>query len=221
MTTTATNNPAALPCLDGIRALRIGVTGGIGSGKSYVCRQIEAAGHAVFYCDDEAKRIIRTDRQVMGELRQLVGEDVYAPDGSLQKAVLAAYLCRGADCAERVNRIVHPRVAEAFRQFCLARQAAEGTTVPTLLAGGHEITPKALAALPVSGTVFMECALLFETGFDRLTSRSVLVHVSRPTQLKRLMARDGISREKAEAWIALQMPEEEKLKRADCIITNE
>ena len=221
MTTTATNNPAVPPCLDGIRALRIGVTGGIGSGKSYVCRQIEAAGHAVFYCDDEAKRIIRTDHQVMSELRQLVGEDVYTADGSLQKAVLAAYLCRGADCAERVNRIVHPRVAEAFRQFCLARQAAEGTAVPTLPAGGHEITPQVLAALPVSGTVFMECALLFETGFDRLTSRSVLVHVSRPTQLKRLMARDGISREKAKAWIALQMPEEEKLKRADCIITNE
>lgn len=221
MTTTATNNSAALPCLDGVRALRVGVTGGIGSGKSYVCRQIEAAGHAVFYCDDEAKRIIRADRQVMSELRRLVGENVYTSDGQLCKAVLAAYLCRGADCAARVNRIVHPRVAEAFRQFCLARQVAEGAPLPTLPTGGQEITPQTLAALPASGTVFMECALLFETGFDRLTSRSVLVHVSHTTQLTRLMARDGISREKAEAWIALQMTEEEKLKRADCIITNE
>lgn len=221
MKTSAANSPTPLPCLDGIRALRIGVTGGIGSGKSYVCRQIEAAGHAVFYCDDVAKRIIRTDEYVMSELRQLVDENVYTPDGQLQKAVLAAYLCQGEDYAARVNRIVHPRVAEAFREFCLERQAKEGTPLPMLDGGGAAITPQALAALPASGTVFMECALLFETGFDRLVSRNVLVHVSHATQLARLMTRDNISREKAEAWIALQMSEEEKLKRADCIITNE
>ncbi len=219
-TTTQATKPD-LPDLSDIRALRIGITGGIGSGKSYVCSQLEAAGHAVFYCDDEAKRIIRTDEGVKRELSRLVGADVYAPDGQLRKAVLAAYLCRGTDYAERVNRIVHPRVAEAFRQFCLARQT-DDTNVPQLPPScGKETTPQALAALPLRGTVFMECALLFETGFNSLTSLSVLVHVSHTTQLSRLMARDNISREKAEAWIALQLPEEEKLERADRIIVNE
>ena len=94
----------------------VGITGGIGSGKSYVCRQLEAAGHPVFYCDDEAKRIIRTDAAVRRELSAVVGSEVYDAGGRLVKSVLAAWLCRGRDYAARVDAIVHPRVAAAFRE---------------------------------------------------------------------------------------------------------
>ena len=89
--------------------LRIGITGGIGSGKSYVCHQLEQAGHRIFYCDDEAKRIIRTHPDVMDELRALVGPQVYDADGGLNKPVLAAYLCQGRHYSQQVDRIVHPR----------------------------------------------------------------------------------------------------------------
>ena len=103
--------------------LRIGITGGIGSGKSYVCRQLEAVRHEVFYCDEEAKRIIRHDATVQQALRQLVGHEVYDAEGRLVKPVLAAYLCRGREYAAQVDAIVHPRVAEAFARRAAALSA--------------------------------------------------------------------------------------------------
>lgn len=171
-----------------------GITGGIASGKSAVCRLLHAMGHPVFYCDDEAKRIIRTDPDVRRELTAVVGEGVYDDEGRLVKSVLAAYICRGRDCSERVDAIVHPRVREAYKAWH-ARQTAE--------------------------TTFMECALLFESGFDRLVDRTVLVHTDDEVRLARLMARDGISRAQARKWMALQMTEEEKLARADIVISND
>lgn len=98
-----------------------GITGGIGSGKSFVCRFIEQAGFPVFYCDDEAKRIIRTDPAVARLLKDTVGNDVYDGDGRLQKAVLAAFICRGAEYAKKIDNIVHPRVREAFEHTSTAR----------------------------------------------------------------------------------------------------
>ena len=207
-----TTNSSACP-------LRIGITGGIGSGKSYICHRLEQAGHRIFYCDDEAKRIIRTHPDVMNELRALVGPQVYDANGGLNKSVLAAYLCRGRNYSQRVDRIVHPCVAEAFRQFCAVQQPA----VAAHFVAPHDkcVPIEALRQLPASGGGFMECALLFESGFDRLVDCSVLVHVSAQTQLQRLMARDHISAQKAQSWIDLQLSESEKMVRADAYIVNE
>lgn len=204
----------------------VGITGGIGSGKSYVCRRLEAAGHPVFYCDDEAKRIIRTDAAVRRELSAVVGSEVYDAGGRLVKSVLAAWLCRGRDYAARVDAIVHPRVAAAFREraedMCSRRSENAWEHAELQLPSvGQAIDLEQLAHLPVGSVLFMECALLFEAGFDRLVHRSVLVHVEASTQLRRLMERDHISSEKAQEWIDLQMPEEEKMKRAHYVLCNE
>ena len=114
--------------------LRVGITGGIGSGKSYICKRLEEAGHRVFYCDDEAKRIMRTHPDVRRELTALVGPDLYsAEDASLQKSVMRAYLCQGEEYAERVNAVVHPRVAQAYSDFCreMAEQGSpQGNHIP-------------------------------------------------------------------------------------------
>lgn len=224
--------------------LRIGITGGIGSGKSYVCRQLEAAGHRVFYCDDEAKRIIRTDPEVKEELKRLVGEQVYDADGQLVKRVLSSYLCRGRDYAHRVDDIVHPRVAAAFSvaalQMAGQRQGERrtdgffrcGTNQGTnRVTNTHSVAHPEIKPQPVDvqqlrdlqpgEVIFMECALLFESMFDALVDCSVLVHVSQATQLARLMARDGISEYKAREWMALQLGEEEKMRRADYVLDNE
>ena len=179
-----------------VLATSYAITGGIGSGKSYVCRLLEARSDPVFYCDDEAKRILRTDQAVRGELQTLIGQSVYAEDGTLQKSVLAAYLCRGTECAERVNAIVHPRVAAAFRAWA-SQQVAR-----------HR-------------RIFMECALLFESGFDQLVDKSVLVYAPEDVRLRRVMERDHITAETARRWMALQMPEEEKRRRADLEIRND
>ncbi len=174
--------------------LRVAVTGGIGSGKSHVCHRLEAAGYPVFYCDDVAKHIIRTSPQVHAGLTTLIGPDVYNADGQLEKAVLAAYICGPSGQAEAVNAIVHPIVAESFTGW------AKQQTAPI---------------------VFMECALLFESGFDRLTEKSILVVADDSLREARVMERDHVSREKARAWMALQMPEEDKALRADYLLRND
>ncbi|MBQ8277584.1 MAG: dephospho-CoA kinase [Bacteroidaceae bacterium] len=175
------------------RNRRIAVTGGIGSGKSHVCRLIEAAGFPVFYCDDEAKRIMRTDAAVRNALTALIGPECYDACGLPVKSELARYICSGPDNAGRVDAIVHPAVGRAFERW---------------------------ADRQPSGAVFMECALLFEAGFDRYADLSILVSAPIETRERRIMERDGITREKALGWMALQMPEEEKARRAGRILYN-
>lgn len=211
--------------------LRVGITGGIASGKSYICEQLLREGHHVFNCDVIAKRIIRTDAEVKRELKELVGTGVYDAEGNLVKSVLAAYLCQGKEYAYRVNAIVHPRVAKAFAYYCqeIANQLPEAEqcaqscpTLPTAAIGeSKEISVEALKALPPQRTVFMECAILFESGFNKYVDHSVHIHVSHATQIARLMARDHISADKAEEWMALQLPEQTKLIMAEAIIINE
>ncbi len=170
-----------------------GVTGGIGSGKSYVCRLLAARGWPVFYCDDEAKRLMRTDAVLRRQLADVVGEELYRPDGTLNKAVMAAFICASPRQAARVDAVVHPRVAEVFREWV-----------------GRQQSP----------VVVMECALLFESGFDRLVDRSVLVYADKQTRVRRVVDRDNVTAAQAEAWMALQMDEEEKKQRAHCILFN-
>lgn len=236
--------------------LLIGITGGIASGKSYVCAQLEQAGHTVFYCDSEAKRIIRTDPEVRRQLSQLVGSDLYDAQGQLVKSKLAAWLCKGKAHAAQVDAIVHPRVAEAFARRASelsadwesglpachwegglpARHKEYGLPARQHDAGRKPALPEALfppfphkqldsvqqlICLPPQRVLFMECALLFESGFDRLVDCSLLIHVSASTQLQRLMTRDHISESKAHEWMALQLSEEQKLERADYVLDND
>lgn len=173
-----------------------GITGGIGSGKSFVCRMLEERGCKIFYCDDVAKALIRHDERLRESLKRLVGEKLYAGDGTLRKAVLSAFICESAEKAQMVDALVHPRVRETFVEWAAEQRAA----------GREEI--------------YMECALLFEAGFDSLVDKSVLVSTDEAERVRRIMQRDGIDEEKTKGWMALQMPEEEKRRRADIIIEN-
>ena len=175
--------------------LRLAITGGIGSGKSFVCHHLEDRGIPVFYCDDVAKQLLRTDAEVQRALSELVGPELFE-GGWLHKNILRDYLHQGSQAADRVNAIVHPRVAAAFGQWC-DRQAA----------AGHRL-------------LCMECALLFESGFDRLADRTLLVTAPLEVRLSRVMTRDGVSSEVARSWMRLQMDEEEKARRADIILDN-
>ena len=90
------------------------ITGGIGSGKSYVCRILENRGVSVYDCDAAAKRLMRTSEKLQQELRQLVGQDVYTSDGQLQKRVLADFLLTSEANKLALNDVIHPAVAEDF-----------------------------------------------------------------------------------------------------------
>ena len=96
--------------------MKIAITGGIGSGKSYVCRILEKQGIRVYDCDAEAKCLMRTDAELQAGLKKLVGEEVYSADGILQKPVLAQFILTSEANKQAVNDVVHPAVARDFEQ---------------------------------------------------------------------------------------------------------
>ena len=96
--------------------MKIAITGGIGSGKSYVCRILEKHGIRVYDCDARAKRLMRQDADLQAGLKKLVGEEVYSADGILQKPVLAQFILTCEANKQAVNDVVHPAVARDFEQ---------------------------------------------------------------------------------------------------------
>lgn len=93
--------------------MKIALTGGIGSGKSFVCQQLKARGISVYDCDAGAKHLLRSSPELQHRLQQLIGQEVYI-HGVLQKAVLAKYLLASAEHAQEVDDIIHPAVAQDF-----------------------------------------------------------------------------------------------------------
>lgn len=94
--------------------MKIGITGGIGSGKSYVCRILEKRGYAVYDCDSAAKRLIRTSPEIRMQLTELIGPHTYHSDGQFNKSAVAEYLLASEEHARAIDDIVHPAV---FRDF--------------------------------------------------------------------------------------------------------
>ncbi len=168
---------------------KIAITGGIGSGKSYVCNLLERRGIKVYDSDAAAKRLMRQDAEIRDRLSSLVGSEVYV-GCELQKSVLAKYLLQSEENKLAIDDIVHPAVARDFLQ---------------------------------SGYTWLESAILFDSGFDRRIAFDYIVGVAAPveTRIARVMARDGISREKALGWIERQLPQEEVVSRCHFVIEND
>lgn len=173
--------------------LKIGITGGIGSGKTYVARLLEQRGIPVYSTDAEAKRLMVASQDIRAGLTALAGE-VYRADGSLDKERLAAFLFASPLHVEKVNAIVHPVVRQDFLQW-VARQSA-----------------------PV---VAMECAILYESGFDSLVDDVLLVRAPEEICLSRAMKRDGATTAQVKARMAAQMKDAERLSRTRYIICND
>lgn len=172
----------------------IAITGGIGSGKSYVSVLLQAAGIPVYNTDNEAKRLMLSDEGIRLDLIALLGEGVYT-DGTLNKPMLASYLFAGPENAARINAIVHPRVKADFRRWMEEQE-------------GQEI-------------VGLECAILFEAGFEDAVDAVVTVYAPEALRVERAMKRDGATEAQIRARIAAQMDEEEKCRLSDYIIYND
>lgn len=172
----------------------LGITGGIGSGKSVVSRCLRTMGIPVYDCDREARRLNVTHPAIRRELTALVGEQVYTADGQLNRPLLASYLFASPDHAARVNAIVHPRVREDFQAWC-SRQGGEWVAV--------------------------ESAILYEAGFDDLADKVLAVHAPEAVRLQRVMARDGADEEAVRRRMACQMSDEEKCRRASHCLLND
>lgn len=176
------------------RKIKIGITGGIGSGKSYVCRLLKTRGIPVFSCDDTARLEMTANESLRSELRRLVSPHVYCSDGSLNKPVVRGFLQSSPDNAARLDEVVHPYVRKRWQEWAAAQD---------------------------SEIVAMECALLFEAQFDNEVDSTVLVSAACDVRVSRVMKRDGVDAETVKRWMEMQMPEEEKRERADFIILND
>lgn len=184
--------------------MKIGITGGIGSGKSFVCRLLAERGITVYDSDSAAKRLMRESEELRQQLIDLIGEDTYLredvpqkvsqqgrqnPNGwRLNKAVVAQFLLASQQNAQAIDAIVHPAVFRDFER---------------------------------SGAQWLESALLFESGMNRLVDRVIVVTAPEEVRIDRVVKRDGISPEKAREWIARQWPQEIIRQRADFEIVND
>lgn len=174
--------------------MRVGITGGIGSGKSFVCRLLAERGVPVYSCDEEAGRLMENHPDIREALVGLLGTEVYTGEGRLNKPLLAAWLFASSGHAGQVNAIVHPVVKRDFVAW------AQRQTVPV---------------------VAVESAILFEAGMDTLVDRVLLVDAPREVRLRRTMSRDGATREQVEHRMDCQMPDEERRLRAGDILYND
>lgn len=172
--------------------MKIGITGGIGSGKSYVCKLLEARGITVYDCDSAAKRLIRTSPDIRQRLTALIGPDTYiinkVGESVLNKAAVASFLLASEENAKAIDAIVHPAVFEDFEE---------------------------------SGLEWMESAILYESGISRLVNKVIVVTAPEEVRIQRVMQRDGISREKVLEWMHRQLPLDEVRQRADFEIVND
>lgn len=176
--------------------MKTGITGGIGSGKSYVCQLLAERGIEVYDCDSAAKRLMRESEEIRQQLSALIGPSTYRQviddrgqeRWVLNKAAVAQFLLSSEANAHAIDAIVHPAVFRDFEE---------------------------------SGMLWMESAIMFESGINRLVDRIAVVTAPEDVRIDRIIKRDGITAEKAREWISRQWPQDEVCKRADFEIIND
>ena len=175
----------------------IGMTGGIGCGKSYVSAKMQLRGIPVYDSDTRAKLITATDPVLKLELTRLVGPTLYCPCGCgvMQKEVLAKFIFGNPENMAKVNAIIHPRVKEDFRRWADAHASKD--------------------------FCILESAILFESGFDGEVDFTVCVDAPSELRISRCMKRDNATREAVVKRIESQMDQVEKCSRADFVIVND
>lgn len=175
-------------------AIKIGITGGIGSGKSVVSRLLEVMGIPVYISDVESKRLTQSDAVIREKLISLLGEEVYR-GGELNKPFLASYIFTHPDNAKLVNAIIHPRVKDDFRRWVTEHNDCR--------------------------IVGMESAILVEAGFAGEVDFVVMVYAPLEVRLHRAMKRDSSPKELILKRIQSQMDDEEKRLHAHYVIKND
>ena len=179
----------------------IGLTGGIGSGKSTIAQGLRQMGYAVYDTDSEAKRLIVEDENVRTQMVQLFGGEVYA-NGVYQTALVAQRVFTDKSLLAQLNAIVHPAVRADILRWATMQDS------PSFRKG--------LGA----GICFVECAILYQAGFDELCDKVVAVTAPEEVRLARVLARDHSTIDKVRARMRAQEAERD-IERADIVINND
>ncbi len=175
--------------------LKIGITGGIGSGKTTVCKVFELLGIPVFYADHVAKSIMQTDLQLKNEILIAFGPQSYSIDGLLNRSYISSIVFKDELQLRRLNSIVHPAVFRAFDQWI----------------ANHSDAPY----------VLKEAALLFESESYKMCDLSILVISPEDIRIRRVIARDHIIKDEIMLRMKRQFTDEQKMKFADQVLIND
>ncbi len=175
-------------------ALSIGVTGGIGSGKSTVCKIFKLLGVPVFEADTVAKSIINSDEEIRLGLIQLFGESIYNDNNKVNRKMLAELIFNDDVLLEKVNNLIHPKVRAEYKRW-----------------------------LQKQNTVYAlhEAAILFESGFYKMMDFTILVSAPEKIRISRVVKRDGVNPEMVQERIKKQWTDEEKRKLAGFELVND
>jgi len=176
----------------------VGVTGGIGSGKSEVCRILGALGRTVISADAVAHALTEGDPAVRAAIVRAFGQEIYGPDGALRRGELARIVFGDDARRKALDAIVHPKVFASLEE--------------------------ALSRLPAAAQrpyVVVEAALVFESGMDRRLDATVLVRAAEEVRMERVMRRDGMARPDVLARMRAQIAPASAAAKADVIIDND
>ena len=173
--------------------IKVGITGGIGSGKSTVAKVFEVLGIPVYYADDAAKRLMNEDDNLKQKIQELFGEAVYK-NGLLDRKQLAAIVFNAPEKLSLLNSVVHPVTITDAEQWML-----------------HQTTPYAIK----------EAALIFESGAQQQLDYVIGVYAPAPLRIQRSMQRDGITRDEVIARMNKQIDDNIKMRLCNFVITND
>jgi len=175
--------------------LKIGITGGIGSGKTTVCKVFEAIGIPIYYADDRAKYLMRKDKKLIASITELFGEEAYLKDGNLNRKYLAGIVFENKLMLKKLEALVHPAVHLDGEHW-------------------HKKQKKAPYTL-------REAALLFENGSYKKLDKTITVYAPKKMRISRVMKRDKVTRKAVVARMKNQMLDREKRELANYVIKND
>jgi len=175
--------------------LKIGITGGIGSGKSTVCNILRNLGVPIFDSDAEGRRLLNEDKGLIARVIKFFGKDMYNAEGTLDRVRMANLVFNDPKSLEKLMSIVHPKVNDSFDEWIL----------------DYAIRPY----------VVKEAAILFESGNYHDLDKIIHVFAPKHERMKRVMARDNSRKEMVEKRMRFQYSDEERNRLADFIILNE
>tara|TARA_R110002049_G_scaffold41236_2_gene124494 strand:+ start:7172 stop:7759 length:588 start_codon:yes stop_codon:yes gene_type:complete len=170
----------------------VGLTGGIGSGKTTVAKQFKALGVPVYIADEEAKKLIKRSKIIKRKLIQLFGDEAYV-DEKLNKPFIADIIFNDKTYLEKMNAIIHPRVNKHFQKWALKQEAVY---------------------------VIKEVAILFENDGYKACDYVITVTAPKKSRVERLLKRDNTTKAKIKAIMNNQWTDEEKVKRSHFVIEN-
>jgi dephospho-CoA kinase len=175
--------------------IKVGITGGIGSGKTTVCRIFATLGIPVYYADERAKELMVSDANIVSEVKKLFGAEAYNNECQLNRKLIADRVFNDEILLKQLNAIVHPAVFQDTFSWFKKHQDKSYT--------------------------LYEAAILFETGNYKMLDKTITVFAPAEIRIARTMKRDKVSRKEVLERINKQMPEEEKVKLADYVIYND